>query len=116
MACILLSVSAVSVQDSQAYRNTDMTWERISLIFELSGIFLSFQMVLSLASAVVAWAILAIISGLDPSSWYIYIYIYIYIYNIYIYIYIYIYTMNVMIFCIIPAKKKSDIIFLLVFR
>ena len=68
MACILFSVSAVSVQDSQAYRNMDMTRERISLIFELSAIFLSFQMVLSLASAVVAWAILARISALDPSS------------------------------------------------
>ena len=68
MACILFSVSAVNVQDSQAYRNMDMTRERISLIFELSAIFLSFQMVLSLASAAVAWAILARISGLDPSS------------------------------------------------
>ena len=68
MACTLLSVSAGSVQDSQAYRNMDMTRERISLIFELSAIFLSFQMVLSLASAAVAWAILARISGLDPSS------------------------------------------------
>ena len=64
MACILFSVSAVNVQDSQAYRNMDMTRERISLIFELSAIFLSFQMVLSLASAAVAWAILARISGL----------------------------------------------------
>ena len=68
MACILLSVSAVSVQDSQAYMNVDMIREHISLIFELSAIFLSFQMVLSLASAAVAWAILARISGLDPSS------------------------------------------------
>ena len=79
MACILFSVSAVNVQDSQAYRNMnvqdsqayrnmDMTREPISLIFELSAIFLSFQMVLSLASAAVAWAILARISGLDPSS------------------------------------------------
>ena len=68
MACILHSLSAGSVQDSQAYRNMDMTRERISLIFELSAIFLSFQMVLSLASAAVAWAMLARISGLDPSS------------------------------------------------
>ena len=68
MACILFSVSAVNVQDSHAYRNMDMTRERISLIFELSAIFLSFQMVLSLASAAVAWAILARILGLDPSS------------------------------------------------
>ena len=42
MACILFSVSAFSVQNSQAYRNMDMTRERISLIFELSAIFLSF--------------------------------------------------------------------------
>ena len=68
MACILCSVSAVNVQDSQAYRNMDMTRERISLTYELSAIFLSCQMVLSLASAAVAWAILARISGLDPSS------------------------------------------------
>ena len=45
-----------------------MTKERISLIFELNAIFLSFQMVMSLASTTVAWAILARISGLDPSS------------------------------------------------
>ena len=51
--CILLSVSAVSVQDSQAYRNMDMTRDRINLIFELSAIFLSFQMVLSFVSAAV---------------------------------------------------------------
>ena len=64
MACILLSVSAVSVQDSQAYRNMDMT----SLISELSAIFLPLQMVLSFASAAVIWAILVRISGLDLSS------------------------------------------------
>ena len=68
MACILLSVSAVSVQDSQACRNMRMTRERISLIFELSAIFLSFQMVLRFVSAAVVWAILARMSGLDPSS------------------------------------------------
>ena len=68
MACILLSVSAVSVQDSQANRNMDMTRERTSQFLELSTIFLSVQMVLSFASAAVAWAILAKISGLDPSS------------------------------------------------
>ena len=67
MSCILLSVSAVSFQDSQAYRNMDMSREHISLIIELSAIFLSFQMVLSLASAAVDWAILARSSGLDPS-------------------------------------------------
>ena len=45
-----------------------MPRKRISLNFELSAMFLSFQMVLSFASATVAWAILEIISGLDPSS------------------------------------------------
>ena len=45
-----------------------MTRERISLIFELSVIFLSFQMVLSFASAAVVWAILARISGFFHSS------------------------------------------------
>ena len=68
MACILLSVSAVSVQNSQAYLNMDMTRERISLIFELSAIFLSSEMVLSFVSAAVVWAILARMSGLEPSS------------------------------------------------
>ena len=68
MACILLSVLAVSVHDSQANRNMDMARDRISLIFELSAIILSFQMVLSFVSAAVVWAILAGISGLDPSS------------------------------------------------
>ena len=58
--------SAVCVQYSQAYRNMDMTRERISLIFGLNGIFLSFQKVLSFANAAVVWAILAIIPGLDP--------------------------------------------------
>ena len=51
VACTLLSVSAINVQDSQAYRNMNMTRELIGLIFELSAIFLSFQMVLSFASA-----------------------------------------------------------------
>ena len=68
MACTILSVSAVSVQDSVAYMNMDLTRERISLIFELSVIFLSFYMVLRFVSAAVVWAILAITSGLDLSS------------------------------------------------
>ena len=68
MAYILLYVSAVSVLDSQAYRNMNMTRERISLMFELSAIFLSLLMVLSFVSTAVVWAILARISGLDPSS------------------------------------------------
>ena len=68
MAFILLSSSAVSVQDSHAYKNMDMTNERISLIFGLRTMFLSFQMVLSFARAAVVWADLASTSGLDPSS------------------------------------------------
>ena len=53
IACILLSNSALNVQDSHAYKNIDMTSERISLIFELRTIFLSFQMVLSFSSVCV---------------------------------------------------------------
>lgn len=45
-----------------------MNRERISLIFELSAIFISFHMGLSLVSVVVVRAILASFSGLDPSS------------------------------------------------
>ena len=63
MACILLSNSAVSVQDSHAYKNMDMTNERISLIFELRSMFLSFQMVFSFARAAVVCADLASTSG-----------------------------------------------------
>ena len=39
VACILLSMSAVSVHVSQAYRNIDMTKECISLFFEMSDMF-----------------------------------------------------------------------------
>ncbi|KAH3806350.1 hypothetical protein DPMN_134669 [Dreissena polymorpha] len=39
MACILLSKSAVSVHDSQAYTNMNMTRARMSLIFELRAMF-----------------------------------------------------------------------------
>ena len=46
----------------------DRTKERNSLIFELRAMFLSFQMVLSFASAAVVWAILERISGRDPLS------------------------------------------------
>ena len=45
-----------------------MTRQRIILMFELSAIFLSFQMVLSFVSVAVVWAFLARISGLDLSS------------------------------------------------
>ena len=55
-------------QVSQEYKNTDMTRERNSLIFELRSIFLSSQMILSFVSAAVVLAILERISGMDPSS------------------------------------------------
>ena len=46
-ACILLSMSAVTVHVSHAYKNMDMARERISLILELMAMFLSFQMTFS---------------------------------------------------------------------
>ena len=59
-------MSAVNVQVSQAYNSTEITRERISLIFELREICLSLQMFFSLASAAVVCAILDSTSGLDP--------------------------------------------------
>ena len=49
VACNFFIMSAVSVQVSQGYNSTEITRERISLIFELREICLSFQMVFSLA-------------------------------------------------------------------
>ena len=68
MACILLWNSAVRVHDSQAYRKMDVTRERISRIFELREILLSFQIGFSLVNAAAVCAILESISGLEPSS------------------------------------------------
>ena len=56
------------VHDSQAYREMDVTRERISRILELREILLSFQTGFSLVSAAVVCAILESISGLKPSS------------------------------------------------
>ena len=56
------------VHDSQAYRKKDVTRERISRIFELREMFLSFQTVFNLVNVAVACAILESISGLEPSS------------------------------------------------
>ena len=67
-ACILLSMFAVMVHVSHAYKNMDMARERISLILELMAMFLSFQMTFSLVTVAVVWAILDSTSGLDPSS------------------------------------------------
>ena len=63
--CILFSVSAVSTQE---YMNIDMTKERISLVFELSEMFLSFKTVFSFVKAPVVCPILASTSGLELSS------------------------------------------------
>ena len=62
----LLFNSAVNVNDSQAYKNTEITRERISLILELNVMFLSFQIGLTFVIAAVVCAILERISGLDP--------------------------------------------------
>ena len=56
------------VHDSQAYRKTDVTRERISRILELREILLSIQIGFSLVNAAVVCAILQSNSGLEPSS------------------------------------------------
>ena len=68
MAYILVCRSAERIHVSQAYRKMGMTRERISLIFELTVMFLSFHKGFNLVSAAVVYAILASISGLEPSS------------------------------------------------
>ena len=68
MACIFLSISAVKVHDSQAYRKMGVTRERISRILELREILMSIQTGFSLVNAAVVCAILESISGLEPSS------------------------------------------------
>ena len=55
------------VHDSQAYREMDVTRERIRHIFELREILLSFPTGFNLVSAAVVCAILESISGLEPS-------------------------------------------------
>ena len=56
------------VHDSQAYRKMDVTRERISRIFELREMILSFQIGFNLVNAAVACAVLGSISSLEPSS------------------------------------------------
>ena len=68
MACNLLSSSAVRVHVSHAYRNIDTTSDHISLILDRRVMFLSFHIGFSLVIAAVVWAILEMISGLDPLS------------------------------------------------
>ena len=67
-ACVLFSNSAVTVHDSQAYRNMEMTRERTSLTFDPRDMLLSLQMCFSSVRAAVASAILEKFSGLEPSS------------------------------------------------
>ena len=69
MACILLWSSAVRVHDSQAYRKTDVTRERMTCILELREMLLSFQTDFNLANAAAFCAVLESISGLEPSSY-----------------------------------------------
>ena len=68
MACTLLISSAVRVHVLHTYRHIDTTSNRISLILDRRVMFLSFHIVFSLVIAAVVWAIIEMISGLDPSS------------------------------------------------
>ena len=68
MACTLLCSWAVRVHVSHAYRNIDTTSDRISLILDRRVMFLSFHIGFSFVIAAVVWAILKVISSLDPSS------------------------------------------------
>ena len=67
MTCILLWSSFERVHDSQSYRKMGVTRERISHIFELREILLSFSS-FNLVNTAVVCAILEGISGLEPSS------------------------------------------------
>ena len=63
-----LSNSAVKGHDSQAYRNMEMTRERISFTFDPIDTLLFLPTGFSFVRAAVACAILERISGLEPSS------------------------------------------------
>ena len=66
--CVLFCNSAVKVHDSQAYRNMEMTRERISFTFDPNDLLFSLQMGFSFVRAAVACAILERTSGLESSS------------------------------------------------
>ena len=66
--CVHFSNSAVKVHDSQAYRNMEMTRERINFTFDLGNMLLFLQMGFSFGRVAVACSILERISGLEPSS------------------------------------------------
>ena len=67
-ACILLSISAVKGNDSQAYRNMEMTREYIGFTFDPRDMLLFLHMGFSFVRAAVACVTLERISGLKPSS------------------------------------------------
>ena len=56
----------MNVRDSQAYKSIQAAKESMSLIFELKEIFLSFQIIFSLAGVALVCAILNSTSGLKP--------------------------------------------------
>ena len=67
VVCIFFSKPAATFHVSHAYRKTEMTKERISLILELREMFLSFySRVLSFDNAPIVWAILDRMSCFDP--------------------------------------------------
>ena len=68
VARILICSSAVTVQESEAYNNMDVTMEHIIRILELREIFLSFKTGFSLVNAAVVCAKMDSISGFEPSS------------------------------------------------
>ena len=68
MVCSLLCSSAVRVHVSHAYRNIDTISDPISLILDRRVMFLTFHIGFSLVIAAVVWAIIEMISDLDPSS------------------------------------------------
>ena len=66
--CVVFSSFAGKVHDSQAYRNIDMTTERISLIFDPRDMLLSIHIGFSFIRAIVACAINERTSCLKLSS------------------------------------------------
>ena len=68
-AYVIFSESAVSVHDSQVYRNMEMTREPISFTFDPTDMLLSLQMGFSFARAAVACAVREIISNFEAIIW-----------------------------------------------
>ena len=68
VVCILFSNLAVNLNDSQAYKKVEITSESISLVLELSVMFLSFQIGLSFVTSAVVCALLERTLVLDLSS------------------------------------------------